>query len=65
MDHTRSAKETLALLRNLLLLVEAHRGVTGKERIYRRMVAPVLAEVFAFGRHNTRLFLKLGNVEGG
>ena len=65
MNHTRSAEETPALLRNLMLLLEAHRPVFKQERVHRRAVALVLAEIFAFGRHTiTQLLLALGVVEG-
>lgn len=63
MNHSRSAEEMPALLRNLFLLLEAHRPVFKQERVHRRAVALVLAEIFAFGRHTiTQLLLALGVV---
>lgn len=53
------------LLSELLALLGAHRWCFGQERTYRRGMALVLAEVFAFGRHTvTQLLLTLGVVEG-
>jgi hypothetical protein len=52
------------LLKHLLALLQAHRGIFKQERTYQRVVALVLAEVFAFGRHTvTQLLLTLGENE--
>lgn len=52
------------LLKHLFQLLAAHRGIFSQERIYQRVVALVLAEVFAFGRHTvTQLLLTLGENE--
>lgn len=49
------------LIKNLFDLLTAHRGIFGQERVYQRMVALVIAEVMAFGRHTvTQLLLTLG-----
>lgn len=49
------------LVNNLLKLLAAHRPIFGQERIYERVVALVLAEVFTFGRHTvTQLLMSLG-----
>jgi hypothetical protein len=49
------------LLKNLFELLEAHRAVFKQQRVYERVVALVLAEVFAFSRHTvTQLLMTLG-----
>lgn len=49
------------LLKNLMKLIEAHRPAFRQERVYQRVVALVLAELFAFGRHTvTQLLMALG-----
>jgi hypothetical protein len=54
-----------ALMKQVLELIGAHRGCFGQERTYRRGVALVFGELFAFGRHTvTQLLLALGVVEG-
>jgi hypothetical protein len=61
MNHTRAKNETPVLLVKLMVLLEAQRSIFGQERVYRRAMALVLAEVFAFGRHTvTQLLLTLG-----
>lgn len=63
MNHTRAKHEMPVLLVKLLLLLEAQRSVFCQERVYRRAMALVLAEIFAFGRHTvTQLLLTLGMV---
>ncbi len=58
-------REAPELLGHVLELLAAHRWCFGQERVYRRGMALVLAEVFAFGRHTvTQLLLTLGMVEG-
>jgi len=52
------------LLKHLFELLQAHRSIFKQERTYQRVVALVLAEVFAFGRHTvTQLLLTLGENE--
>lgn len=49
------------LIKNLLGLLAAHRGVFGQERVYVRVVALVLAEVMALARHTvSQLLMVLG-----
>ena len=49
------------LIKNLFDLLAAHRGIFQQERVYQRVVALVIAEVMAFGRHTvTQLLLTLG-----
>ncbi len=65
MQNTVEVREAPVLLTKLLALVAAHRGAFGQERSYRRGVALVLGEIFAFGRHTvTQLLMTLGMVEG-
>ena len=53
--------QELALLKALFELLKAHRALFKQERVYRRAVALVLAEVMSFGRHTvTQLLLTLG-----
>lgn len=52
------------LLKNLLALLAAHRGAFGQQRIYERVVALVMAELFVFSRHTiTQLLMALGRTE--
>ena len=52
------------LLKNLFHLLEAHRPAFKQERVYRRVVALVMAELFTFGRHTiTQLLMALGQTE--
>lgn len=52
------------LLKQLLTLIEAHRGIFRQERVYQRVVALVLAEVFVLARHTvTQLLMALGMTE--
>lgn len=49
------------LIKNLMRLLQAYRGVFKQERVYVQVVALVLAEVMAFGRHTiTQLLMVLG-----
>ena len=49
------------LIKNLFELIEAHREIVKQERIFQRVFAMVLAEVFAFGRDTvTQLLMNLG-----
>jgi hypothetical protein len=52
------------LLKHVFELLEAHRGIFKQERIYHRVVALLLAELFVFGRHTiTQLLMALGQTE--
>jgi hypothetical protein len=52
------------LLNNLFVLLEAHRALFHQNRTYQRVVAMVLAEIFAFGRSTvTQLLMTLGETE--
>lgn len=63
MNHTRAENEMPVLLVKLMTLLEAQRSVFKQERVYRRAMALVWAEIFAFGRHTvTQLLLTLGLV---
>ena len=49
------------LLKQLLALLSAHRVIFKQERVYQRVVALVLGEVFTFARHTvTQLLMSLG-----
>jgi hypothetical protein len=49
------------LLKSLFELIEAHRGIFKQERIYHRVKALLLAELFVFGRHTvSQLLMALG-----
>lgn len=49
------------LLKQLFGLLEAHRRIFKQERVYQRVVAMVVAEVFVFARHTvTQLLMALG-----
>jgi hypothetical protein len=52
------------VLKNLFELLAAHRGLFKQERIYQRIVALVLAELFVFARHTiTQMLMSLGLTE--
>jgi hypothetical protein len=52
------------LLKQLVNLLEAHRSVAGQQRVYVRVMALVVAEVFALSRHTiTQLLMTLGLTE--
>jgi hypothetical protein len=52
------------LLKQLFNLLQAHRCIFKQERVYRRAVALVLAELFVFARHTvTQLLMALGMTE--
>lgn len=49
------------LIKNLYELLGAHRHIFKQERVYQRVVALVIAEMMAFGRHTvTQLLMTLG-----
>lgn len=61
MNDNKKEDETPKLLEQLFSLLEKHRAVFKQERVYNRMVALVMGELFAFGRHTiTQLLLCLG-----
>lgn len=50
-----------ALVKNLMTLLAAHRPLFGQQRVFNRVIALVLGEVFAFARHTvTQLLMVLG-----
>lgn len=52
------------LLKHLFALIAAHRALFKQERVYQRVVALVLAEIFVFARHTvTQLLMTLGMTE--
>jgi len=56
--------ENSQLLKHLFALLQAHRSIFKQERIYQRVVALVLAELFVFARHTvSQLLMALGLVE--
>ena len=56
--------EKQELLKHLFELIESHRPVFKQERVYQRVVALVLAEIFAFARRTiTQLIMTIGMTE--
>src|SRR5262245_45551015 len=52
------------LLKHLFALIAAHRVIFKQERIYQRVCALVLAEMFVFARHTiSQLLMALGQTE--
>ena len=52
------------LLKNFFELLEASRKLFGQERVYQRVIALALAELFVFARHTvTQLLMGLGWVD--
>lgn len=61
MQPTTLSSELVQLRETLLSLLGAYRPAFGQGRVYRRAMALVLAEIFAFARHTTtQLLLALG-----
>lgn len=61
MNDSRRKQEVPELLMALMTLLEMHRPIFRQQRVFNRVVALVLAEVFAFARHTvTQLLLTLG-----
>lgn len=59
--HNAVEAEVPVLLEKLLELLAVHRCAFGQERPYRRAMALVFGEVFAFARHTlTQVLLRLG-----
>lgn len=64
MNNTKDAPEKPALLTELMSLLAKHELVYGQKRVFNRVLALVMAELFAFGRHTiTQLLLTLGLVD--
>lgn len=60
----KTIPQKTTLLKELAALLQAHRSVTGQQRVFERVVALVLAEVFALSRHTvTQLLMTLGRTE--
>jgi len=56
--------QTSPLIKHLFEILEAHRPLFKQQRVYLRVVALVLAELFVFSRHTvTQLLMTLGLVE--
>ena len=56
--------QNTSLIKHLFELLQAHRPIFKQERIYQRVVALVLAEIFVFARHTvTQMLMSLGMVE--
>lgn len=61
MNNTRKAGERPGLFAELMSLLEKCEPALGQRRVFNRVLALVMAEVFAFGRHTvTQLLLTLG-----
>ena len=61
MKDTKKVEERPVLLTEVLSLVKKCEGVYGQKRVFNRVVALVMAELFSFGRHTiTQLLLTLG-----
>ncbi|MFN8529012.1 MAG: hypothetical protein U0670_10400 [Anaerolineae bacterium] len=60
----KTIAQTTTLLKELALLLQAQRSVAGQQRVFERIVALVLAEVFALSRHTvSQLLMTLGQTE--
>lgn len=52
------------LLKHLFEIIQNHRDIFNQERVYQRVVALLLAEIFVFARHTvTQLIMSLGMTE--
>lgn len=61
MKDTNNAADTSTLLPTFLALLQRQKSVCSQERVFNRVTALALAEIFAFGRHTvTQLLLTLG-----
>jgi hypothetical protein len=63
-DSTKDGQDS-TLVGALLALVKAHRSAFRQERVYRRVVAMVLAELFVFARHTVTQSLWALGMTGG
>jgi hypothetical protein len=50
-EHSTKSGTATTLVGSILALLATHRGAFGQERVYRRVVALVFAELFVFARH--------------
>lgn len=58
---TTTIPQSSELVKHLFELLDSQRPVFGQQRVYNRVVALVMAEIFAFGRHTvTQLLMTLG-----
>lgn len=61
MEDIKEDEESPVLLKEIMSLVKACEGNYGQKRVFNRIVALVMAELFSFGRHTiTQLLLTLG-----
>ena len=61
MNDTRSSEDKPGLFAELMIVLEKCEPAFGQKRVFNRVMALVMAEVFAFGRHTvTQLLLTLG-----
>lgn len=61
MNHSKSTPENPKLLTELMILLQRQGHLFGQRRVFNRVVALVMAELFCFGRHTiTQLLLSLG-----
>lgn len=64
MNNTKDAPEKPTLLTELMSLIAKHEPLYGQKRVFNRVLALTMAELFAFGRHTiTQLLLTLGIVD--
>lgn len=64
MNDIREKEETLRLLPELMKLISCHEKLFKQKRVFNRVLALVMAELFTFARHTvTQLLLALGLVE--
>ena len=63
-DDNKERSEKLGLLTELMILIGKCEAVYKQKRVFTRVIALVMAELFAFGRHTiTQLLLTLGVTE--
>ena len=61
MNDTKSREDKPGLIVELMSLLEKCEPAIGQKRVFNRVLALVMAEIFAFGRHTvTQLLLTLG-----
>ncbi len=64
MNDSQNIQEKPVLLTELMGLVAKCEAVYGQKRVFNRVLALIMAELFAFGRHTiTQLLLTLGLVD--
>ena len=60
----RTIPQNPELLKHLFEIIEAHRPLYKQERVYQRVLALILAELFVFARHTvTQMLMTLGMVD--